>query len=154
MGLREQFEKYNIITDEDIARGIVYAWTLMVVADAKVEQVELKALEEFVKTHDATQRFNKNDWLSDGVGEALNVYRTEGEDALYAVIKEMLDNTGKETKRRLLFSLMELACVDGDFDNRELDVLHRIVTSLQIELKDAIMMGMLFATQQSPILLD
>ena len=41
MGLREQFEKYDIITDQDVARGIVYAWTVLVVADARVEQVIL-----------------------------------------------------------------------------------------------------------------
>ncbi len=146
MGLREQFERYDIITDEDIARGIVYAWTLMVVADAKVERVELKALECFAKVHHLTQPFNQANWLSDTVGEALNVYKTEGEKSLLSIIEELLINTSVENKRVLLYSLMQMACVDGDFTDQELDVMDRMVELLGLSTRDVLMMGMLYAT--------
>ncbi|MCP5105206.1 MAG: hypothetical protein GY950_17590 [bacterium] len=146
MGLREQFEKYDIITDEDIARGIVYAWTTMVVADNRVEQVEMDALKKFARVHNITQKFNQADWLSHTVGEALNVHKTEGEDSLFAIIEELLGNTNCENKRILLYTLMELACVDCDFTDQELDVLNRIVELLDISRRDVLMMGMLYAT--------
>lgn len=146
MGLREQFEKYDIITDQDVARGVVYAWTVVIVADARVEQVELNALENFARVHNITQQFNQENWLSETVGEALNVYRTEGEETLFSIIEELLSNTSVNTKRILLYSLMQLACVDGDFADRELDVLNRIVELLAIDRRDVLMMGMLYAT--------
>lgn len=146
MGLRKEFEKIDIITDEDIARGIVYAWTAMVVADARVEQSELIALEKFAKIHNITQQFNQGEWLSDTVGEALNVYNAEGEESLFSVIEELLDNTSIDTKRILLFTLMHLACVDGDFAERELDMLERMIAHLDIGYRDILMLGTLFAT--------
>ena len=146
MGLREQFEKYDIITDQDVARGVVYAWTVVIVADARVEQVELNALENFARVHNITQQFNQENWLSETVGEALNVYKTEGEETLFSIIEELLSNTSVNTKRILLYSLMQLACVDGDFADRELDVLNRIVELLAIDRRDVLMMGMLYAT--------
>jgi tellurite resistance protein len=146
MGLREQFEKYDIITDEDIARGIVYAWIVIVLADAKVESVELMALERFAKIHNITRQFNQEEWLSNTVGEALSVYKSEGMDTLLAVIQELLDNTSIDTKRILLFSLMQLACIDGDFTQPELDMLNQVVELLDISRGDVLMMGMLFAT--------
>jgi uncharacterized tellurite resistance protein B-like protein len=146
MGLREQFEKYDIITDQDIARGVVYAWTIMVVADARVEQVELNALEIFANVHNITQPFNQADWLSETVGEALNVYRTEGEETLFSIIEELLSNTCVNDKRVLLYTLMQLACVDGDFTDRELDVLNRIVELLAISRRDVLLIGILYAT--------
>ena len=146
MGLREQFEKYDVITDEDIARGIVYAWTLMVVADEKVKQSEMNALENFAAVHEITQPFSRPDWLSDTVGEALNVYKTEGQDALFTVVAELLTNTNPDTRRVLFYTLMQLACVDGDFTDRELDVLNRTAEMLDIGKRDVLMMGMLYAT--------
>jgi uncharacterized tellurite resistance protein B-like protein len=146
LGLREQFEKYDIITDEDIARGIVYAWTAMVVADSKVEQVELNAMEDFAKIHTITQPFNQGDWLCQTVGEALNVYNAEGAETLFPIIKEQLKNTNQSNKRILLYTLMQLACVDGDFTDKELDVLNRMVEILDINRRDVLMLGMLFAT--------
>lgn len=151
MGLKEQFEKYNIITDEDIARGIVYAWTLMVVADAKVEQIELKTMEHFACSHRATHQFNCPDWLSEVVGEALNVYKAEGPDTLLGIIQDMLINTNRETKEVLIYTLMQLAHVDGDFTNRELDVLYRMVETLDICRRDVLKIGMLYATQCPPL---
>ncbi|NIM13585.1 MAG: hypothetical protein GTO45_15835 [Candidatus Aminicenantes bacterium] len=146
MGLREQFEKYDVITDEDIARGIVYAWTAMVVADARIEPAELNALESFAKAHNITQEFNQEEWLTETVGEALSVYKAEGPETLLAIIQKQLNHTSVESKRLLLYSLMQLACVDGDFDDRELDVLNRVVELLDISRRDVLMMGMLFAT--------
>jgi uncharacterized tellurite resistance protein B-like protein len=146
MGLREQFEKYDIITDQEVARGVVYAWTVLVVADARVEQVELNALESFAKVHNITQQFNQENWLSETVGEALNVYKTEGEETLFSIIEEVLGNTSVNTKRILIYSLMQLACVDEDFSDRELDVLNQIVELLGISRRDVLMMGMLYAT--------
>ena len=146
MGLREQFEKYDVITDEDIARGIVYAWTLMVVADEKVKQSEMNALENFAAVHDVTKPFSRPDWLSETVGEALNVYKTEGQDALFTVVEELLTNTSPDARRVLFYTLMQLACVDGDFTDRELDVLNRIAELLDIGKRDMLMMGMLYAT--------
>lgn len=142
MGLREQFENFEIITDEGIARGIVYAWVVMVVADARVERAELDALERFAKVHNITQQFNRENWLSDTVGEALNVYQTEGQESLFSVMEELLNHTGSDTKRVLLFSLMHLACVDGDFTERELDALNRIAEILEISRRDVLMVGM------------
>ncbi len=146
MGLREQFEMHDIITDEGIARGIVYAWTLVVVADEKVEGVEMKSLEEFAKTHNITKQFNQDDWLSETVGQALSVYKTEGEDALFEIIEELLKGTGEENKLILLTSLLQLACVDGDFDTKELLVLERIADMLDISRQDTLMVAMAFAT--------
>jgi len=146
MGLREQFEKYDIITDQDIARGVVYVWTVVVVADARVEQVELNALENFARVHNITQQFNQENWLSETVGEALNVLKTEGEETLLSIIDELLCNTSVNTKLILLYSLMQLACEDEDFADRELDVLNRIVELLAISRRDVLMMGMLYAT--------
>lgn len=146
MGLRKEFEKIDIITDEDIARGIVYAWTAMVVADARVEQSELIALEKFTRIHNITQQFNQGEWLSDTVGEALNVFKAEGVESLFSVIEELLDNSSAETKRILLYTLMHLACVDGDFAERELDFLEKIIHCLDIDCRDVLMMGTLFAT--------
>jgi len=151
MGLREQFEKYDIITDEDIARAIVYSWTLMVIADARVEQCELKALQRFAKAHQVTQLFNRENWLGDTVGEALNVFHAEGQDSLLAVIKEQLKNASVENKRVLLYSLTKLACVDGDFHERELDLLDRMVELMGISKRDLLMISMLYATyHQTP----
>ncbi len=151
MGLKEQFEKYDMITDEDIARAIIYAWTLMVVADARVEQAELKALERFAKAHKLTQQFNQDSWLEDTVGEALNVYNTEGLESLLTVIKEQMGSSSIETKRLLLYSLTKLACVDGEFCDRELDLLNRIVELLGISKRDLLMISMLYATyNQTP----
>jgi uncharacterized tellurite resistance protein B-like protein len=146
MGVKEQFEKYDIITDQDVARGVVYAWTAVIVADARVEQVELNALENFARVHNITQQFNQENWLSETVGEALNVYKTEGEETLFSIIEELLSNTSVNTKRILLYSLMQLACVDGDFTDQELDVLNRIVELLAISRRDVLMMGILYAT--------
>ena len=93
-----------------------------------------------------TQQFNQENWLSETVGEALNVYKTEGEETLFSIIDELLCNTSVNTKRILLYSLMQLACVDEDFSDRELDVLNRIVELLAISRRDVLMMGMLYAT--------
>jgi uncharacterized tellurite resistance protein B-like protein len=151
MGLKQQFEQYDIITDEDIARGIVYAWTLMVVADSRVEQTELNAMERFAKVHKVTRQFNRGTWLEDTVGEALSVYNTEGEESLFAIIKKQLHSSSVETKRVLLFSLIKLACADEDFSDRELDVLDRMVALLNIGRRDVLMIGMLYATYKETV---
>ena len=145
MGLREQFERYDVITDEDIARGIIYTWTLLVVADGKVEQAEMNALKNFAGVNELTRPFSQPEWLNQTVGEALSVYRAEGQEALYPVILELLCNTGPDVRRVLFYTLMQLACVDGDFTDRELDVLNRIGDLLDIGKRDFLMMGMLYA---------
>ncbi len=151
MGLKQQFEKCDVITDEDIARGIVYAWTLMVLVDERVEYSELNALEMFAKVHKVTQRFNTGSWLEDTVGEALNVYNVEGEESLLAIIKDQLSNSSAETKRVLLFSLIKLACVDEDFSERELDLLDKMVQLLALGRRDILMIGMLYAAEHETV---
>jgi len=152
MGLKQQFEKYHIITDEDIARGVVYAWTLVVVADERVAQEELQSLERFAAMHHITRRFNNESWLEDTVGEALNVYNTEGPDSLLAIIKDQLGQTSIEARRVLLYSLVKLACVDEDFSQQELEILDRIIEMLDISRKDVLMIGILYATDRETTL--
>lgn len=146
MGLKEQFEKYEVIKGEDVARGIVYAWTAMVVADDKVAQEELEALERFARIHNLTQPFNSEEWLGKTVGEALSVYKTEGMNTLFSIIEELLANTTTHAKQVLLYSLMEISCVDEECCDREIEVLNRMVELLDISRQDVLMMGMLFAT--------
>ncbi|MCP4146531.1 MAG: hypothetical protein GY757_02170 [bacterium] len=147
MELKDQFEKYyNSIMEEDVARCIVYAWTLMVIADTKIEPVELEALKNFARTNNITSPFNKNNWLPETVGEALNVYSVEGMDAIFDVIKEVITKTDTDTKRFLLYSLIELACVDGDFAQQEVDVLNRMVEIMEVSKVDLLKIGMLYAT--------
>jgi tellurite resistance protein len=145
MGLKQQFEKYNVITDEDIAQGLVYAWTLMVVADERVEGTELKALAEFAGSHKVTRRFDEGVWLENTVGEALNVYNTEGQETLLSIVKEQLKNASVENKRMLLFTLLKLALVDDDFSDRELDLLERMSDLLELNRRDILMLGILNA---------
>ncbi|MCP4214498.1 MAG: hypothetical protein GY765_07565 [bacterium] len=146
MGFREQFEEYNIITDEDTARGIIYAWALVLVADTKIEQDELKNLEDFARLNNISPQFKNAAWLSKTVDEALGVYKAEGAEIIFTILKEVLGDISDNTKRLLLYSLMQLAAVDGDFDERELDALARIVETLEISKRDTLMMGMLNAT--------
>ncbi|MCP5054639.1 MAG: hypothetical protein GY940_46170 [bacterium] len=148
MGLKQQFEQYDIITDEDIARGMVYSWTLMVMVDGRVEGAELEALEGFAKSHKTTRRFHRDNWLDETVAEALNVYNAEGPESLFGIIKEQLTNSSIETKRVLLFSMLKMACVDEDFCDRELDLLERMVEILGIGRRDILMIGMLYAAHK------
>lgn len=146
MSLKQQFEKYNIITDEDIARGVVYAWTLMTVADQRVERVELDTIQRFANSYKMTRRFHEGDWLENTVGEALNVYNTEGKESLLSIIAEQLKNASLGIKRLLLFSMIQLACCDEDFSERELELLDHVVDLLKLHRKDVLMIGMLYAT--------
>ena len=98
----------------------------------------------------ATKDFNRSEWLSEAVGEALNVYKTEGQEAILAIIQDLLTNTSKETKKVLIYTLMQLAYVDGDFTDRELDVLYRMVELLDVSRKDLVMIGMMYATKSQP----
>jgi uncharacterized tellurite resistance protein B-like protein len=93
-----------------------------------------------------TQQYNQGPWLDDTVGEALNVYNAEGIESLLTVIKDQMGSASVETKRLLLYSLTKLACVDGDFCDRELDLLNRIVDLLGVSKRDLLMICMLYAT--------
>ena len=148
MGLADLFKKNIVIGDESLARGFVYAWTAVAVADGQISNAELGKLNTFAKATDATKNFYSETWIAAIFEEAIKIYKQQGMDALIATIGPLFANAQSKEKQILLYTLMDLGCIDGDFSSHEMGAIKSIVESIDISREDVLFAGLIFAANK------
>jgi len=148
MGLADLFKKDIVIGDESLAKGFVYAWTAVALADGKISNEELGKLNTFAKATDATKNFYSEQWIAAIFEEAVIIYKQQGMDALIATIGPFFANAESKERQILLYTLMLLGCIDGDFSSSEMGAVKSIVDAIDISREDVLFAGMVFASNK------
>lgn len=148
MGLADLFKKDIVIGDESLAKGFVYAWTAVAIADGHIANEELGKLNTFARATDATKNFYSEQWIAAIFEEAIKIYKQQGMDALIATTATYFQNAESKEKQILLYTLMDLGCIDGDFASHEMGAIKTIVDAMDISREDVLFAGMIFAANK------
>jgi tellurite resistance protein len=149
MGMIEMLQRNVSVNDETVAKGFCLAWTAVVAADGKIDKKELLLLNNFAKSSTATKKFYNEQWIAGAFEEALKLLNEGGLSALYSAVASHFANAAEGDPQVLLYSLMHLACIDGDFSEKEMDAVNDIVETLEIGRKDVLLTGMIYAARTS-----
>lgn len=147
MGLIDILHQKVSVDNEAVAKGFALAWTAIVASDCKIDKAELLLLNNFAKNSVGTKKFYSEQWIAGVFEEAIKLLNEGGQNAVYSEIVNLFENAAEGDRQVLLYSLMNLACIDGDFSRKEMDSVFEIAETLGIEAKDILYTGMLFAAK-------
>lgn len=149
MSIRELMDRKITVDNEQLAKGFFHAWIAVIASDDQIEPVELAVVDNFARVSKITEKFYSKEWADRVFREVLDHLNQKGIFGIFSAISQYFDNAMDSDKQLLLYSLIELACVDDNFSEDEMETVFQVMEALDVNRRDVLLAGMLFAARQS-----
>lgn len=137
----------SVRADETLAKGCLYAWSAVMLADGATPNEELGMFTTFAKVNTATKDHYSDKFLASGFEESIIAFKQQGMDALVKKIVPMLKGAKPEDRGILLVNFFMLAKADGDFSAKEQNVISSIVKAVNFSRDEVLTASMVYASR-------
>lgn len=137
-----------VSADETLAKGCLYAWSAVMLADGSTNNTELGMFNMFAKANNATKEFYSDKFVAKGFEEAIITWKKEGMDALVKKIPPLLKGATGDDRRIILYNFYMLADADNDFTSKEMGVIKSIIDEVNYSRDDVLYAGMIYASNK------
>jgi len=138
----------NVTADEALAKGCIYAWPAVMLADGSTSNAELGMLNTFAKANNATKDFYSEQFIAKYFEEAIVTWKQKGMDALIKKIPSLFKAATSDDRRIVLYNFFMLANSDDNFTSNEMGAIKTIVDAVDFPRDDVLYTGMIYAAKK------
>lgn len=146
MSIKQLLEREISVNDETLARGFVLSWAAVGASDGILEPMELTLLNNIATVTRVTEKFYSPQWMSHIFQQVARTLDQGDLEDLHRMIADHFRQATAQDKQLLLYTMIHLACIDNDFSEAEMDEIMVIAELLDIERRDVLLSGLLFAS--------
>lgn len=137
----------GVAADKDLAKGCLYAWSAVMLADGKTPNAELALFNNFAKVSTTTKSFYNDKWIAKGFEEAIITWKKQGMEALIKKLPAMLKGADEVERKLIIINFLMLAKADKDFNTKEIGVIQKIVKAVNFSRDDVLFAAMMYASR-------